>query len=360
MKILILSLAYHPFIGGAEVAIKEITDRIDDVNFDLVTVNLDGRQRTNERLGNVNIYRLGSGKISKYFFPWAAYKKASQLHHQNKYDLVWAMMANQAGLAALKFKKQFPGVKYFLTLQEGDSEFDIWLRTWFIRPLYKAIYRRADYIQAISNFLAQRAKRLGAECPVEVVPNGVAWVATDGNYSRGDNVITTSRLTKKNGIRYLIEAMQYIDRELLILGDGELRSDLEELVNKLDLKNKVKFLGHVSYEEVYKYLSQSSVFVRPSLSEGLGNAFLEAMTMGVPIIGTSVGGIPDFLIDGQTGWFCRPKDPKSTAEKINYILDPKNAETVNHVVVNARKLVREQYNWDKIAQRMKNIFLQLK
>lgn len=360
MKVLILSLTYHPFIGGAEVAIKEITDRIGDVNFDLVTVNLDGRQKTNERLGNVNIYRLGSGKLSKYFFPWVACKKASQLHRQNKYDLVWAMMANQAGLAAWKFKKQFPGIKYLLTLQEGDSEFDIWLRTWFIRPLYKAIYRRADYIQAISNFLAQRARNLGAKCPIEVVPNGIRPQDTSGYNSRNNNVVTVSRLTKKNGIGYLIEAMQYIDHELLIAGDGELRSDLEGLVNKLNLKNKVKFLGHVGYKEVYKYLGQSSVFVRPSLSEGLGNAFLEAMAMKVPVVATPVGGIPDFLVDGKTGWFCRTKDPRSIAEKVNYILDQQNFEIVNRVVDNANDLVQERYNWDKIAQQMKNIFLRLR
>jgi len=175
-KILIFSLAYYPFVGGAEVAIKEITDRLgDDFEFEMVTCNLDGQQKEFERLGNINVYRIGRGRVRKYLFPWLAYGKAIELQKENNYSAVWAMMANQAGWAALKFKKKFPQVKYLLTLQEGDSEWDIFWRTFLIRPIYKAIYCQADYIQAISNFLAERAKKLGTKCPIGVVPNGVKF-----------------------------------------------------------------------------------------------------------------------------------------------------------------------------------------
>src|SRR3989338_8514984 len=151
MRILIFSLAYRPFIGGAEIAVEEITKRINDAAFDLLTVNLDGRQKPVEKVGNVLVYRLGRNKLAKYFFPFLAYRQARRLHAQKPYDAIWAIMANQAGLAAWKFKKKFPRVKYLLTLQEGDSLKSIWWRTWFMRGIYKAIYRRADHIQAISD-----------------------------------------------------------------------------------------------------------------------------------------------------------------------------------------------------------------
>ncbi|MFA6215978.1 MAG: glycosyltransferase family 4 protein, partial [Patescibacteria group bacterium] len=183
MKVLIISLAYLPFVGGAELAVKEITDRISDISakggsasgwdFDLVTVNLSGREKEVEKIGNVKIHRIGQGKLAKYSFPLAGFKKAAELHRQNKYDVIWAVMANQAGLAALKFKKQFPEVKYLLTLQEGDSLKRIWSRTWFMRRAYKQIYRQADCIQSISTFLADRAKKYGFEGKLEIVPNGV-------------------------------------------------------------------------------------------------------------------------------------------------------------------------------------------
>lgn len=359
-KILIFSLAYQPFIGGAEVAIKELTDRLgDDFNFDLITANLDGRQPVQETIGRIKVYRVGRGFIGKYFFPWLAYRKALELQSSNSYGVIWAMMANQAGWAALKFKRKFPAVKYLLTLQEGDSAWDIWLRTFLIRPLYKNIYRRADRIQVISNFLAERAKNLGAKCPISVVPNGIGWKTESGYRDGGRTIITTSRLEKKNGIEYLIRAMKDVDGRLLIVGEGKLRKKLEHLTAKLNLKDKVNFVGQVGHNQIHGYLRQANVFVRPSLSEGLGNSFLEAMADALPVVATPVGGIPDFLIDGQTGWFCQVKDPASIAEKINYILEPKNQAVVRRAVDQARQLVTEKYAWPRLAEVMKNIFNQL-
>ena len=396
-KILIFSLAYQPFVGGAEVAIKEITDRLGgEFDFDMITANLDGRQKEFEHLGNINVYRIslfpppyeaclpvgreggwGEGKklINKYLFPWLAYKKAVELHQQNNYQMIWAMMANQAGWAALKFKKKFPPVKYLLTLQEGDSEWDIFWRTFLIRLIYKAIYRRADYIQAISNFLKKRAENLGAQCPIGVVPNGVSIKNYELRIKNNDlkRVISVSRLVKKNGLEDLIKAMAIVNKNqdkpvvLKIIGEGNLRRKLDGLIKKNNINDRAiikkynkeeKVLeGQVSNKQVYEYLSQADIFIRPSLSEGLGNAFLEAMSVGVPVIATLVGGIPDFLRAGETGWFCKVKDPKSIAEKINYILNPANKDIVAGVVENARKMVQEKYNWDSIAVSMRNIFI---
>lgn len=359
-KILIFSLAYHPFVGGAEIAIKEITDRLgDDFQFDMITANLDGKQKREEKIGSVNIHRIGRGFFGKYLFPCLAYRYAKKLHKQNSYDMTWAMMANQAGWAAMKFKKKFPEVKYLLTLQEGDSELDIWFRTFFIRPIYKAIYRKADRIQAISHFLKKRAKKLGAKSQVDVVPNGIRTQSLKRTARSTKTVITASRLVKKNGLKYLIEAMKDVDGRLVVLGDGKLRDKLENLTSKLNLKEKVEFKGEVDNVLVYQHMQESSVFVRPSLSEGLGNAFLEAMSVGVPVVATPVGGIVDFLEDKKTGYFCEVKNPKSIAEEINYILDEKNKDEVNIVVANAYKMVIEKYNWNKISSDMKNIFNKL-
>jgi glycosyltransferase involved in cell wall biosynthesis len=96
--------------------------------------------------------------------------------------------------------------------------------------------------------------------------------------------------------------------------------------------------------------------VRPSISEGLGTAFLEAMAAGLPIVGTNVGGIPDFLKDSQTGLFCTTES-KSIAEKINLLL--KDNDLRNRISENARKLVSEKYQWDNIAEEYKKLYLEL-
>ncbi|KKU36616.1 MAG: Glycosyl transferase group 1 [Candidatus Azambacteria bacterium GW2011_GWF2_46_32] len=132
---------------------------------------------------------------------------------------------------------------------------------------------------------------------------------------------------------------------------------MKDLTKKLNLEDNVLFLGEVSHKDLPQYLWISDVFVRPSLSEGLGNAFLEAMAAGVPVIGTKVGGIPDFLREGETGLFCEVQNPKSIAEKIETLLKDKKLRL--RLVENGRKLVEEKYNWDSIARQIENIFKKL-
>ena len=111
-------MAYIPFVSGAELAVKEITSRINDLEFDLVTLRFDKKLPKFEKVGNVNIYRINS---SKSLFPFRAFFKAKKLHKKNSYGVIWSIMANRAGFAALFFKLWNPKVKYLLTLQEGDA-----------------------------------------------------------------------------------------------------------------------------------------------------------------------------------------------------------------------------------------------
>jgi len=89
-RILIFSLAYFPVEGGAEIATKEIADRLPDIKFDMVTKKFEQSHRSFERVGNVNVYRLNSAKL---FFPFKAYWFARNLHKQKPYDAIWSIMA---------------------------------------------------------------------------------------------------------------------------------------------------------------------------------------------------------------------------------------------------------------------------
>ncbi len=387
-RILIFSTAYHPLIGGAEIAVKEITDRLPQFEFVLITAKLKKDLPDTEHIGNVTVYRLGIGTgFDKYRLILQGWKKAKEL---GKFDAVWSIMASYAGFAALRYKKRNPTIPFLLTLQEGDSRWDIYKHVWWCWPYFKQIFKRADKIQAISNYLADWAKKLGATCPIDVVPNGTPLILIpSGQFIKeSDNtirvipeivteidainkknnlheedklVITTSRLVKKNGIEYLIKAMQQLpsNYKLRILGDGKLRHKLEKLVNRLDIKDRVVFFGEVEYSQLFKYYFSDNpvVFVRPSLSEGLGNAFLEAMSISVPVIATPVGGISDFLREGETGWFCEVKNPKNIAEKIRYVMDEKNRDLVSRVTERANKMVFEKYTWGVIAKQMKKLFV---
>ena len=416
-RVLIFSNTFHPFIGGAEIAIKEITDRITDIHFDLITLRFDRRLPRFEKIGNINVYRIGFTSTSpsiryvihfpytlnNYFFPVMAFSMAIVLHHRYKYDAVWAIMAIYAGLAAMFFKTFYRKIPFILTLQEGDPIDHIKKRAKFIHPFFVRIFTKADTIQAISNFLAKFAKDMGFKGQIEVIPNGVNSLLFSkdnseeefrlltkefgkrfqledfdpdepGESSResiGDIfLVTTSRLVPKNGVIDIIKAMVLLPKytKLIIIGGGpEMISSnptspnpksLKYQVGALGLDDRVIFLGSIPHSDIPKYLKISDIFIRPSLSEGFGNSFIEAMAAGIPVIATPVGGIVDFIFDPDrnpdkepTGLFCEVQNPESIAKQVKVLLEDK--ELKNKIVNNAKTLAFEKYDWNLIASQMK-------
>jgi glycosyltransferase involved in cell wall biosynthesis len=236
-------------------------------------------------------------------------------------------------------------------------------QTKIVSKKFKDIFRYADFIQCISNYLANWAKNMGAKCNIEVIPNGVDLnrfkrIESLDYDSKEKVIITTSRLVKKNAVDDIIKSLSYLSQniKLWILGDGAEKDNLKKLVIEKGLKDRVIFGGFVKNNELPVYLSKSNVFIRPSLSEGLGNSFLEAMAVGIPVLGTKVGGIPDFLEEGKTGWFVEVRNPKSIAEKVKFVLDPDNKEMVEKICSQARKMVEERYDWNKIAAQIEHVF----
>lgn len=388
-KILIFSTAYLPLVGGAEIAVKEITDRLENDEFSafggpatgwefhLITPKIKRGLPREEKIGNVFIHRVGFGvSLDKFFIDWLIWR-AWRLERKLNFNIIWSIMASQASVAAACFKIIYPRKKLLLTLQEGDEEKHLkryvfgntFLYKILIRPWHTLVIKKADYITVISNYLKQRAMDSGAKAVIEIVPNGVdvnRFSAQGGpvsgwQFKKSQNdkiIITVSRLVEKNAVGDIIEALKYLPEnvKLLILGDGPLKKNLSLLVTRYSLQDRVSFLGAVSHKEIPKYLARADIFIRPSLSEGMGNSFIEAMAAGVPVIGTNIGGIPDFLKDRETGLFCEVKNPKSIAEKVKLLLNDDNLR--EKIITNAKKLVKS-YDWDLISDKMRLIFNKL-
>jgi glycosyltransferase involved in cell wall biosynthesis len=395
-KILIFSLTYHPFVGGAEVAIKEITDRLDpeEFEFHMITLRFDSNLPRREKVGNVKVHRIGfaspgskvsdrkmprRAKLAKALFPFTAFFKALRLHRHYQFDLVWSMMANQAGFAALFFKLTHPRVRYFLELQDGRPFAHMKDRRPLLRsiwPLYKQIYMRANIVKCISLFIATEVRMLGYRGSVRVIPNGVdvekfshrvderKLQALRDKYEKKATdtlLFTASRLVLSRGVEDVIQALTELPEHVkfLIAGEGEDREKLEHIARGLGVYERVIFAGYVSHEELPAYLQISDIFVRPSLIEGMGNAFIEAFAAGVPIIGTPVGGIPDFLFDPEknpadpsTGLFCNVQDPHSIAVAVERYMQ--DATLRHHIIENAQQLAASKYDWSFIARDMRN------
>jgi glycosyltransferase involved in cell wall biosynthesis len=364
---LIFSIAYDPFWGGAEVAVREIAKRTGGIEFDMVTLRLDPKSAGYEKIGGIRVHRIAG---SKNLFPIRAFLFASKLHKEKPYDFAWSIMANYAGFAALFFKLRFPKVKFLLTLQEGDPIPHIMKRVRFVYPLWRKIFEKADGIQAISNYLADFARTMNPNAQVAVVPNGVdiplfekndpdavAKAKTRLGKKDGDTfLVTTSRLTHKNGLDTVIGSLPLLSANIsfAILGTGELESGLRSLARQLGVSERVYFVGFVRYEDIPAYLRASDIFIRPSRSEGFGNSFVEAMAAGLPVIATPVGGIVDFLADKKTGVFCQPDDPKSVAEAVTLLSDNPNLRA--DIVKNGMEMVRSRYGWNTVSMAMEGVF----
>jgi len=132
-------------------------------------------------------------------------------------------------------------------------------------------------------------------------------------------IATAGRLTAVKGQATLIRAVADILRQrkkivLLILGEGELRSDLEALSTDLGVAEAVRFLGW--RPDVAAIMASCDIFCLPSLNEGMGKVLVEAMALGKPIIASAVGGIPDLVVPGETGILVQPADGNALAKAI--------------------------------------------
>lgn len=362
------------------MAIKEITDRLAlSFEFDLITARLDKNLPKVEKVGAVTVYRIGFGHkiLDKLFLPLTGAFKAWRLQRTRNYFCFWAMMVtfgSGAGyivniLRKLALKKKIPVI---LTLQEGDSENHLQYK-WggLINLSWRLALWQADFLTGISNFLLNRAHKKGYKKESALVPNGVnvdlfaKEVSSDVKekliqslQKKPEDVflVTISRLTYKNATDDIISALTHLPENvsLIIIGKGELGPDLQEQANGLHLEDRVKFLGFVPYTDLPKYLSVCDIFVRPSRSEGFGNSFIEAMAAGVPVIATPVGGIPDFIDDGETGVFCSTDNPQSIAKAVTLLSSDKSLK--EKITEQAKNRVTERYNWDYVAYLMKEVF----
>lgn len=374
-RALIFSFVYYPrFIGGAEVAVKEITDRIDadDIEFHLIALRGDRTLPCVEKIGSVMVHRIGwtslGLSLNKYLYPFLAASKASCLNRQNKFDFVWSIMANYSGFAALFFKLFHTHIPFVLTLQEGDPIDYIQKRVRIVSGLFRMIFTHADKVQAISRYLAEFARSMGARDEAIVVPNGVdvnkfsrmvlgaeldsVWKEI-GKKPGDIFLVTASRLVVKNAVGDIIAALRFLPQnaKLLVIGSGELDLELRRKAKDMKLEERVVFKGFISHEELPAYLQACDMFVRPSISEGFGNSFIEAMAAGIPVIATPVGGIVDFIKNKETGLLCDVNSPEDIARKAEIYIRDKSLRA--EIIDNALHMVVDHYDWKIVAKDMR-------
>ncbi|MBT4516529.1 MAG: glycosyltransferase family 4 protein [Candidatus Komeilibacteria bacterium] len=382
-RILIFSLSYYPNnVSGAEAAIKEITDRIDDIEFHMVTLRYNNQLPKTEKIGNVLIHRIGLvtknpstkdlGKLpldlNKPLYQFLAPFKGIMLNRKYKYDAIWSMMAHSAGVPAVIYKMLSPRAKFALTLQEGDLTDYIEKTMKPLGFLFTNAFIKADVVQVISNHLGDWARRRGTKDEnIELIHNGanprdLKPVTTEAElltlkqkFNKQSNeiyLVNTARLVHQKANNNTIQALTKLSDniKLLLVGAGPEEQMLRDLTKKLNLENRVIFVGSVDRSKISKYRQISDIFVCPSRSEGLGNAFLSAMASKLPVVATQEGGLKEF-VSSDTAWVVDKDSPDQIVEAIKNILN--NPDKTKIITKKAHQMVAEKYNWDLVAKNMR-------
>jgi len=247
-------------------------------------------------------------------------------------------------------------------------------------PTRDKIMRLTDWMADVtvinSRLAGETVVKRGVVPPkkLRVIPNGLeidkfSWTleqrlnarkALEINSTKTFLWIAIGRLEKQKDYSNLLEAFSIVLREkpdtfLFIVGQGPLENKLKKLAEELGINQKVSFLG--LRRDIPDLLAAADALVLSSAWEGLPNVVMEAMAASKPIVATSVGGVPELILEGKTGYLVPPKDPKALAQAMLKLMDlPESArETMGQL---GRKYIEESYSLERVVDMWEELYIE--
>jgi glycosyltransferase involved in cell wall biosynthesis len=252
-----------------------------------------------------------------------------------------------------------------LVIMSHGAEFSLARRKKWVIPFLRQSLRAADLRIANSSDTARMVTQC-SDSPCHVLPYGTTVSAADvaAQPSLVPRVLFTGRLIERKGLEYLLRAVPTIlsrtPAQFVITGDGDQREKLESLCEQLGLKNDVEFLGFVSKEQLADEYAKCDVWVNPGIidswgdAEGLGIGSIEAYSYFKPVVASRVGGIPDTIRDGETGYLVPQKDSMALADAISDLLaHPAKRERFGQA---GFRFAKETFSWSRIVGELEQLY----
>ena len=388
MKILMVIYMFPPVTGGGEQGAFELARTLVEMGHDVhvATTHFKGLKRF-EEMDGIKVHRIvGNPFLGPYKSPQRKSKALSslamvhfmitsqfpltQLVSREGFDVINAQFIMPAGVPAIKagIVDSTPVVTSMVggDLYTPNEPFFMSLFRTIIIPGYRYMFSHST-LTAISTDTIKRAQALGCKERVILTPYGIdagkfSKKSPDkklrGKYGLEGKTVLLSvcRLSRRKGLEYLLRAVARLsnDVRLLMIGDGIERDNLVRLSNELGILGRVVFVGRVPNDELLAYYNLADIFVLPSLHEGMGIVFLEAMACGLPVVTTNIGGMVDFIKDGETGLLVEPRDAEQLSRALSRLIKDKKLR--ERIAKNGERLVREEYTWEKAAKRYLEAF----
>jgi L-malate glycosyltransferase len=320
-------------------------------NILLSNINLDPELRMTE-----------SSRFSKLVY-LKAIKQIKKLIKEFKPDILHAHYASSYGLIGA-----LTSFHPFVTSVWGEDVYDFPNKSILHKSILKYNLKKADAILSTSFVMKNETKKYTNK-EITVTPFGIDIdifkpMNEPGLFDSNTIVIGTIKaLEKKYGIEYLIKAFHTVKKrntdkqlKLLIVGKGSQEHFLKQLVKNLDIENDVTFTGFIDHRDVPKYHNMLDIFVSVSIddSESFGVAILEAGACGKPVIVSDVGGLPEVVVNGETGFVVESKNSDAIASSICKLID--DPELRVSMGNNGRKRVQELYNWNDSVKIMISVY----
>jgi phosphatidylinositol alpha-1,6-mannosyltransferase len=293
---------------------------------------------------------------------------AHQLFHNSKED--WIIQCSKPitmGVVGLIIKVRY-GYPY-ITYIHG-AELLLQGKKWNIKKLFNLVMKHADLVIANSNYIKSLAISLGVKREIKVVnlgantnlfypiPKNIDILHKHNVPTDAKILLTVSSLIPNKGNESVIQIMpnvltKYNNTYYLIVGEGKYKKHLRQLAIKLGVIDNVRFCGEVPHNLVNEYINTCDIFIMPNRYEGFGIVFLEANACKKPVIGGNSGGVPEAIVNGETGYLVDPDNMKDIEEKTLLLLDnPNMCKTMGEA---GFKRVIERYNWEAVCARIGEI-----
>jgi glycosyltransferase involved in cell wall biosynthesis len=257
-----------------------------------------------------------------------------------------------------------------LVITTHGTDIEMLRRTRWAKPLACFVFARAHAIVCVSTYLREQLVTLDVvdAARVYVVPQPVHPLFEDWRLEIRDStrqspisnlVLTVARLTKQKSIDTLIDALAILrargcDARVKIIGDGPERDALEQYAREANVREYVEFVGALPQAELPAHYASAAVFVLPSIREGVGLVFAEALLCGTPVIGTASGGVTDIIRDGETGLLFPERDARALADVIERVL--RDRALAARLVANGAAFVREHFAPERVAAQYLDIY----
>lgn len=335
------------------------TDRSGQRFFPAVTVqNVSGVEIVDMR--TISLSNIGEKGLNFFFAKLTAWLHFSKILSDFRPNVIHAhTLGTDSALGAwLKKKLQCPLI---VTTHGSDTSVRVEQgRASELKPLCDG----ADHIVAVSSALAGKLKTCGTKTPITVILNGfrVQALSVPSSEDRVPcSIVQVAHLIKQKHFDVTLRAFARLKKEypaaqFTVVGQGSEREALEALADELGVSESVHFLGQLPNEAVLAEMSKAQFFCMPSVREGFGIVYLEAMASGCITIGTEGEGIADLIENGKNGFLVPPEDPDAIARVIEWCLQhPEESESI------AQQGRRDALSltWEKNAENYVKLFTSL-